>query len=255
MLETSALELAGATQVIKACRELGLMFALDDFGTGYSSLTYLKRLPVTEIKIDQSFVHNMLDDPDDLSILEGVLGLANAFRLQTIAEGVELIEHGTVLLQIGCDLAQGYGIARPMPAHLLPGWFEAWSPDPAWTESPSYSHDLLPLIFTGVDHRAWGLAIKSYLKGENETLPSRNILPFCRFCRLLETNTLSRFSSQPAFEAVSALHLQMHALEKELYELHDSGHAPQALAKLKEFYDLQDILQEKLKELVQKYRQ
>ena len=255
VLETSALELAGATQVIKACRELGLMFALDDFGTGYSSLTYLKRLPVTEIKIDQSFVHNMLDDPDDLSILEGVLGLANAFRLQTIAEGVELIEHGTVLLQIGCDLAQGYGIARPMPAHLLPGWFEAWSPDPAWTDSPSYSHDLLPLIFTGVDHRAWGLAIKSYLKGENETLPSRNILPFCRFCRLLETNTLSRFSAQPAFEAVGALHLQMHALEKELYELHDSGQAPQALAKLKEFYDLQDILQEKLKELVQKYRQ
>ena len=254
VLETSALELAGAAQIIKTCRELGLMFALDDFGTGYSSLTYLKRLPVTEIKIDQSFVHNMLDDPDDLSILEGVLGLANAFRLQTIAEGVEQIEHGTVLLQIGCDLAQGYGIARPMPAHLLPGWSAAWRADPAWTESPSYSHDVLPLIFTGVEHRAWGIAIRSYLKGELEASQSRNNLPFCRFCRLLETNTLSRFSSQPAFEAIRPLHLQMHALEKELCELHDSGHTPQALAKLKEFYDLQDVLQEKLKELVQKYR-
>ncbi len=156
----------------------------------------------------------MLDDPDDLSILEGVLGLANAFRLQTIAEGVELIEHGTVLLHIGCDLAQGYGIARPMPAHLLPGWFEAWSPDPAWTESPSYSHDLLPLIFTGVDHRAWALAIGSYLKGGNEALPYRNILPFCRFCRLLETNTLSRFSAQPAFEAVWCLALTNACLRK-----------------------------------------
>jgi EAL domain-containing protein (putative c-di-GMP-specific phosphodiesterase class I) len=140
VLETSALELAGASQVIKACREIGVMFALDDFGTGYSSLTYLKRLPVNGIKIDQSFVRNMLEDPDDLSILKGVLGLANAFRLQTIVEGVEKVEHGTMLLQIGYDLAQGYGIARPMPAHLLPGWSAAWRPDPAWTESPSLSH-------------------------------------------------------------------------------------------------------------------
>jgi len=255
VLETSALELAGAAQIIKTCRELGVMFALDDFGTGYSSLTYLKRLPVTEIKIDQSFVHNMLDDPDDLSILEGVLSLANAFRLQTIAEGVEKIEHGTVLLQIGCDRAQGYGIARPMPAHLLPGWSAAWRADQAWTESPSYSHDVLPLIFTGVEHRAWRMDLKSYLKGESEAPPTRNNLPFCRFCRLLETNALIRFSSQPAFEAIRSLHLQMHTLAKELCELHNSGRNPQAMAKLTAFYGLQDILQEHLKELVQEYRQ
>jgi diguanylate cyclase (GGDEF)-like protein/PAS domain S-box-containing protein len=255
VLETSALELAGAAQIIKTCRELGVMFALDDFGTGYSSLTYLKRLPVTEIKIDQSFVHNMLDDPDDLSILEGVLSLANAFRLQTIAEGVEQIEHGTVLLQIGCDLAQGYGIARPMPAHLLPGWSAAWRADQAWTESPTYSHDVLPLIFTGVEHRAWGIDLKSYLKGESEAPPTRNNLPFCRFCRLLETNTLSRFSSQPAFQDIRSSHLQMHTLAKELCELYDSGRNPQAMVKLTAFYDLQDILQEHLKELVQEYRQ
>ena len=254
VLETSALELAGAAQIIKTCRELGVMFALDDFGTGYSSLTYLKRLPVTEIKIDQSFVRNMLEDPDDMAILEGVLGLANAFRLQTVAEGVEKVEHGTLLLQIGCDLAQGYGIARPMPAHLLPGWSADWCPDPAWAELPCFSHDVLPLIFTGVEHRAWGIGIRSYLKGKSEAPPSLNNLSFCRFCSLIKTNTLNRFSSQQAFKAIGPLHLQMHALANELCELHDSGHTPQALAKLKEFYDLQDALQEKLKELVQKYR-
>ena len=95
MLETSALEdVAIVSQVIEACREIGVMFALDDFGTGYSSLTYLKRLPVSELKIDQSFVRDMLDDPDDLAILEGVLGLATAFHRQVIAEGVETVEHG-----------------------------------------------------------------------------------------------------------------------------------------------------------------
>ena len=133
VLETSALEdLAQVAQVIEACRDMGVMFALDDFGTGYSSLTYLKRLRVTLLKIDQSFVRDMLDDPDDLAILQGVIGLARAFRRQVIAEGVETVAHGTLLLQLGCELAQGYGIARPMPADELPAWAASWRPDPAW---------------------------------------------------------------------------------------------------------------------------
>jgi diguanylate cyclase (GGDEF)-like protein/PAS domain S-box-containing protein len=133
VLETSALiDIAGVSQVIEACRDLGVMFALDDFGTGYSSLTYLKRLPVAFIKIDQSFVSDMLDDRDNLTILQGVIGLAQAFHREVIAEGVETVEHGTVLLKMGCELAQGYGIARPMPAHEFPEWVKNWRVDPAW---------------------------------------------------------------------------------------------------------------------------
>jgi EAL domain-containing protein (putative c-di-GMP-specific phosphodiesterase class I) len=85
-------------------------------------------LAVAQLKIDQSFVRDMLDDPDDLAILEGVLGLAIAFRRQVIAEGVETVEHGKMLLQLGCELAQGYGIARPMPADELPGWSQPGVP-------------------------------------------------------------------------------------------------------------------------------
>jgi EAL domain-containing protein (putative c-di-GMP-specific phosphodiesterase class I) len=107
-------------------------FALDDFGTGYSSLTYLKRLRVALLKIDQSFVHNMLDDPDDLAILQGIIGLAAAFKREVIAEGVETVAHGTALLQLGCELAQGYGIVRPMPPEQLPAWVATWKPDTAW---------------------------------------------------------------------------------------------------------------------------
>jgi diguanylate cyclase (GGDEF)-like protein/PAS domain S-box-containing protein len=133
VLETSALEdVEGVSLIMRACRDMGVTFALDDFGTGYSSLTYLKRLPAKLLKIDQSFVRDMLDDPDDLAILKGVIGLASAFHREVIAEGVETIAHGVLLLQLGCDLAQGYGIARPMPAHQMPAWCATWRPDAAW---------------------------------------------------------------------------------------------------------------------------
>jgi diguanylate cyclase (GGDEF)-like protein/PAS domain S-box-containing protein len=135
ILETSALEdVAGVSAVIEACHSLGIKFALDDFGTGYSSLTYLKRLPVAMLKIDQSFVRDMLVDPDDLAILEGVIGLATAFRSKVIAEGVETVAHGSRLLQLGCDNAQGYGVARPMPAEEFPLWVKNWRPDAAWSQ-------------------------------------------------------------------------------------------------------------------------
>jgi diguanylate cyclase (GGDEF)-like protein/PAS domain S-box-containing protein len=134
VLETSALQdMAQASQTIHACSEIGVSFALDDFGTGYSSLTYLKRLPSRILKIDQSFVRGILDDAEDLTIIEGVLLLALAFRRMVIAEGVESVEHGMTLLQMGCELAQGYCIARPMPAKDLPGWVASWRPDLRWT--------------------------------------------------------------------------------------------------------------------------
>jgi diguanylate cyclase (GGDEF)-like protein/PAS domain S-box-containing protein len=133
VLETSALvDVIEVSATMYACRALGVNFTLDDFGTGYSSLTYLRRLPVSMIKIDQSFVRGMLHDVDDLAIVKGVISLANAFQREVIAEGVETIDHGTALLQLGCELAQGYGIARPMPADEVMVWMESWKPDEAW---------------------------------------------------------------------------------------------------------------------------
>jgi diguanylate cyclase (GGDEF)-like protein len=133
VLETSALEdVHHVSTIMNDCMALGVNFALDDFGTGYSSLTYLRRLPASLIKIDQSFVRDMLHDVDDLAIVEGVIALAKSFKREVIAEGVETVEHGTALLQIGCELAQGYGIARPMPAGDIPRWINEWKPDIHW---------------------------------------------------------------------------------------------------------------------------
>jgi diguanylate cyclase (GGDEF)-like protein/PAS domain S-box-containing protein len=133
VLETAALdELDQVAAVIGECASLGVSFALDDFGTGYSSLTYLKRLPAQVLKIDQSFVRDMLDDPEDLAIVEGVLGLARAFRRKAVAEGAETTAHCKLLLEVGCELAQGYGIARPKPADQMVDWKANWHPDPGW---------------------------------------------------------------------------------------------------------------------------
>ena len=84
------------------------------------------------LKIDQSFVRDLLTDEEDHAIVEGVIGLTRSFRRQVVAEGVEDIETGRALLDLGCTLAQGYGIARPMPAEELPGWVERWERDPLW---------------------------------------------------------------------------------------------------------------------------
>lgn len=133
VLETSALEDVNlASSIIEECKAMGVYFALDDFGTGYSSLTYLKQLPVRSLKIDQSFVRDMLDDRDDLAILEGIIGLAKAFNRKVIAEGVETYEHGKQLLLLGCELAQGYGIARPMPAEKMIEWSQEWQTNHVW---------------------------------------------------------------------------------------------------------------------------
>ncbi|MBD2718788.1 MULTISPECIES: EAL domain-containing protein [unclassified Synechococcus] len=123
VLETAALEdLEQVAQNIAHCRELGVSFALDDFGTGYSSLTYLRRLPISTIKIDRSFVARMLVDPADRAIVKAVVDLAHAFGRTCVAEGVETPEHLQALRAMGCELAQGFVIARPMPAEDLPGW-------------------------------------------------------------------------------------------------------------------------------------
>jgi diguanylate cyclase (GGDEF)-like protein len=133
ILETSVLsDIRQVFDTMSACHDLGVRFALDDFGTGYSSLTHIKRLPAYLIKIDQSFVRDMLEDVDDLAIVESVIGLAKTFKREVIAEGVETIEHGVALLELGCELAQGYGIARPMPSGNIPEWVSNWKADDSW---------------------------------------------------------------------------------------------------------------------------
>ncbi|NNM82074.1 MAG: EAL domain-containing protein [Burkholderiales bacterium] len=133
ILETAAIgDMGSAIEKIEECIGLGIRFSIDDFGTGYASLSYLRRLPADTIKIDQSFVQGMLEDENDLSIVKGVIGLADAFRKQVVAEGVETVAHGEKLLAMGCEFGQGYGIARPMHAEQVAAWVGEFRVPPEW---------------------------------------------------------------------------------------------------------------------------
>jgi diguanylate cyclase len=103
-------------QVLNRLNELGVRLAIDDFGTGYSSLAYLKRLPVQRIKIDRSFVKDMCEDTSDATIVRSTIELGRNLGLEVVGEGVESKEAWDALRTLGCTLAQGYFIGKPMPA-------------------------------------------------------------------------------------------------------------------------------------------
>jgi EAL domain-containing protein (putative c-di-GMP-specific phosphodiesterase class I) len=138
VLETAALtDIDFSSAVLARCAQLGVRWSLDDFGTGYSTLTYLKRLPVQALKIDRSFVRNMLTDAQDRAIVENVINLSRTFDCQVVAEGVETAAQARMLLDMGCAVGQGMGIAAPMPAGEVLAWVRNWKGLFALTTAPA----------------------------------------------------------------------------------------------------------------------
>ncbi len=136
ILETGAMEnMAHVSALVQQLQRLGFECALDDFGTGFSSLTFLKQLPARTIKIDQSFVRGMLDDPQHAAIVNSVLDLARNFDRRALAEGVETQAHGCALIAAGCPFGQGFAIAHAMPAEEVPHWLTQWHAPDCWTVS------------------------------------------------------------------------------------------------------------------------
>lgn len=133
VLESIAIgDLETVSKIMLNCRALGVKFALDDFGTGFSSLTYFHHLPINIVKIDRQFVQSMLHDSRDHGIVEGVVRLAQALKRPVVAEGVQSIETAKELLRLGCEYAQGFGIAKPMPAEEINAWINAWTLEKLW---------------------------------------------------------------------------------------------------------------------------
>jgi hypothetical protein len=250
VLESNALDDMGQVSgVIEACGKLGVKFALDDFGTGYSSLTYLKQLPAATLKIDQNFVRDMLDDPEDLAILEGVIGIANAFNREVIAEGVETVEQGELLLKMGCQLAQGYQISRPLSAEKVISWIKHWHPCKSWLNQQAYSREDYSILFAGVEHRAWIKNLERFLYWETEELPIRDHTQ-CSFGSWLQGEGKSRFGDNEVFPSLEQLHIEIHELAERLIELHFKGNQKGAKAGIEDLHVKRDRLINYLEVLV-----
>lgn len=156
ILETGALEnMEHVSALIARLKKMGLECALDDFGTGYSSLTFLKQLAAHTLKIDQSFVRGMLDDTEHATIVNSVLGLARNFDRKALAEGVETEAHGRSLIEFGCELGQGYAIARPMPAADVLHWLAQWRAPESWKQSDAAKAAQIPVLLAEVGMREW----------------------------------------------------------------------------------------------------
>lgn len=254
IVESAALEnIAGISQLITSCQGIGVSFSLDDFGTGYSSLSYLKRLPINMLKIDQSFVRDLLDNAEDLAIVEGVVTLAKVFQRKVIGEGVETPEHGIMLMRLGCDLAQGYGIARPMPAANVIEWHRNFRPDPQWAlwaEIP-WNYSDFPLLVAQSDHTGWVRSITRLVEGATLHLDQNEVYDHhrCRFGGWYDTHGRTRYGNLSEFGDIEPIHLRVHQVGLEIVWQMEAGNVVAARALLPELYRLRDQILEMLSNL------
>jgi diguanylate cyclase (GGDEF)-like protein/PAS domain S-box-containing protein len=195
-------------RLVRQCRQMGVGFVLDDFGTARAPLGFLKDLPSQGIKIAPSFVRNIPRDAEDLAILLALLGVAGAFRQKTIAEGVETLRHGALLLALGCGCAQGDAIARPMPAQALPQWLKGWQLPAQWQGLQVVSLQDREVLFALVEHQAWMDQLRQHLHTPHTEPPELDHRA-CLFARWSGKHGL-RYRHEDGYARILELHEEIH---------------------------------------------
>lgn len=241
ILESSALgDLNAITHIIETCQNLlGVSASLDDFGTGYSSLTHLRSLPVNTIKIDQSFVRDMLDDPSDYSIIDGVISLTKSFNREVIAEGVETTNHGLMLILMGCELAQGYGIAKPMPASAVCSWLNSYIPNEKWLlcgNKPLNNKENSLEIFKLITLQ-WQQSLSRKIVAPPDDVAPWPILDskMCHCGNWIRLKTQEQLFEKEYMLQLEQAHHDIHTIAQQMQRQYQSGNIQAARADLVEF--------------------
>lgn len=253
ILETEAIgDIDHVVAVMNECVDLGVSFSLDDFGTGYSSLTYFHQLPVDVLKIDQNFVRNMLKDAGALEIVKGVVQLAKTLKRPVVAEGVENHELGLMLLDMGCEYAQGYGIAKPMPVESLRGWLEVWSLDASWIRLSDvvnqfdYDMELKVALYS---YTQWCRRILSYVETGGPSAYPLLDKKRCQFGKWQNGLGRLRYGDHEAFPFIAPRHALAHKLARDIVSYVDHDDMRSALALLVVFNSVCEDLKKMLQSL------
>lgn len=243
ILESDAIiDLAHAANVVKQCSNLGVQISLDDFGTGYSSLSYFRQLPVNELKIDSSFIRDILQDSNDLDLVRGIIGLAKTFGKNIVAEGVETIEQGVLLLRLGCEIAQGYAISRSMINSEFESFINSYRAPTSWLEcgaAGAWEEEDVPVLLAESGHRHWINQLAHTLQDDTEKDAFELDEHQCRFGKWLEGPGYQRHQHSDSFQELTELHKEIHQLGHELLQqpTKDSDRASAQLTELSERHE------------------
>jgi hypothetical protein len=194
---------------------------LDGFGNGYASLTDFRCLPAQVVKIDQTVVRDILHSCDGRNLVKGVIGIANAFQREVIAEGVESAAHGLLLMDLGCTLAQGFGIADPMSPEQLDSWIKGFRPPRLWTDRPDvdWTTEDLSLLSLEAIHRDWVNRLVRHVCTGTPASPPELQPELCDFGRWYLGTGQARYGEMPSFRSLDALHRQIHLSAGQLLAL------------------------------------
>ncbi len=224
ILEMSSIkDIARVSKVMEECSKLGVKFSLDDFGTGYASLSHFHQLPIDIVKIDQNFIRDILDNPHGAQIVKGIVEMAKRLDRPVVAEGVESIEIGMLLYSYGCEYAQGYSIAKPMPGGAIDAWMKSWEEQELWHNLQTYLHyhteiELNIAIFS---HKLWmEKFMESIRKKTSVTVPEHTQ---CQFYRWYKGIGKEKYIDNQSYAFIQKVHYDVHRIGKEVEVLMHNG--------------------------------
>jgi len=242
ILESASLEaVEKIARQINQLKAKGFKFAIDDFGTGHASLTYLKKLPVNEVKIDQEFIREIFNEPNSLSIIDAIKSMAEAFNLSVVAEGAETPEHIELLLKLGIEYVQGYAIAKPMKETDVDEWINHWKTHPKWSSLEEVAPQNKQLLKARLAHSAWLNNVEKVIEnGHAKQYLHDDAHETCEFGLWL-SNYGKTVLDNETLQSVDSLHQEIHQLAKQALKVSKQGNS----ANLKEL----SLIKEKTTEL------